>query len=170
MTDQNTPSQNRSKPVPIRYARPSALKFRRGVTMLVRSDIMFAAVQIFTQGGGERNVHSHDALDGFWFVLNGKARFYDLDDRVIAEPGAHEGVFIPRNFSYWFESVGSEPLEILQIDAIDKSVPNRIKFQRKGEKSSFERFATDGSRVGQVDFDPADFASGTRADPSASLE
>ena len=155
MTDQNTPSQNRSKPVPIRYARPSALKFSRGVTMLVRSDIMIAAVQIFTEGAGERNLHSHDERDGFWFVLSGKARFYDLDDRVIAEPSAHEGVFVPRSVPYWFESIGPEPLEILQLQAIDKSMPTHVRFYRTEEKVSFETFTTDGSPAGQVDLDPS---------------
>jgi hypothetical protein len=47
--------------------------------------------------GAERNVHFHDALDGFWFVLSGKARSSDVDDHVIAEPSAHKGVFIPRD-------------------------------------------------------------------------
>jgi mannose-6-phosphate isomerase-like protein (cupin superfamily) len=154
MTGEKNPSQNRPKPVPIRYARPSALKFRRGHTMLVRSDIIIAAVQVFTDGEGERNLHSHNERDGFWFVLSGKARFYDLDDRVIAEPSAHEGAFIPRNVPYWFESVGPEPLEILQVQAIDKSVPNHRKFYRPGEKYSVESFAADGSPVGQIEVDP----------------
>jgi mannose-6-phosphate isomerase-like protein (cupin superfamily) len=154
MPDEKKASQNSSKPVPIPYARPSTLKSRRGVTMLVRSDIMIAAVQIFTDGGGERNLHSHDERDGFWFVLSGKARFYDVEDRVIAEPSTHEGVFIPRTVPYWFESLGPEPLEILQVQAIDKSLPTHVKFYRAVEKVSFESFTTDGRPVGQVDMDP----------------
>jgi mannose-6-phosphate isomerase-like protein (cupin superfamily) len=158
VSDEKNLSKKTSKPVPIRYVRPSALKSRRGLTMLVRSDIMVAAVQVFTEGAGERNLHSHDERDGFWFVLSGKARFYDLDNCVIAEPSGHEGVFIPRNVPYWFESIGSEPLEILQIQAIDKSVPSRVKFYGAQEKISFENFTTDGSPAGQVDIDPATHA------------
>ena len=43
---------------------------------------------------------------------------------MIAELGTHEGVFIPRNFAYWFEKVGEEDLEILQVEALDRTVRN----------------------------------------------
>ena len=41
-------------------------------------------------------------------------------------PGQHEGVFVPRNVPYWFESVGDELLELLQVEAIDKTVKNTL--------------------------------------------
>ena len=43
--------------------------------------------------------------------------FYGEDDAVLGEFGKHEGVMIPRNVKYWFESVGAEPLELLQVEA-----------------------------------------------------
>lgn len=66
---------------------------------------------------GKTNLHSHSSVDGFWMVLSGRVRFYGEDDVVLGEFGKHEGVMIPRNFKYWFESVGSEPLELLQVEA-----------------------------------------------------
>ncbi len=137
------------------YALPADMKSKRGVTPLVRSDLMVAAVQLFTNGGGERNVHSHDALDGFWFVLSGRALFYDLEDKVVGDLGRHQGIFIPRNAAYWFECAGDEPLEILQVEAIDRSVPNRVKFYRPGERFSIDRYDRDGTFLNQVTVEPS---------------
>jgi mannose-6-phosphate isomerase-like protein (cupin superfamily) len=88
----------------------------KAVQVLCRSDIVFGAVQV-VRSGGETNLHSHGKLDGFWFVLRGAARFYTTDDEVVAELGPEEGVLIPRGFPYWFESMGDEALELLQVEA-----------------------------------------------------
>jgi len=93
---------------------------------LAHSDIMFCAVQIVREGG-ETNLHSHEAMDGLWFVLQGRVRFYGEGHTLIGEFGRHEGVFVPRNVPYWFESVGDEPLEILQAESIDR----RLKSNRR---------------------------------------
>src|SRR3546814_15261463 len=90
---------------------------------MVRSDMMFSMVQIIKEGG-EQGLHSHGGQDGFWFVLRGSARFYGERDVELATLQQHEGIFIPRNFLYWFEAVGGEPLELLQVEAIDKTVKN----------------------------------------------
>ena len=86
------------------------------VQVLCRSDIVFGAIQTVRQGG-ETNLHSHDRLDGFWFVLSGRARFYTTDDVVIADLGPRDGILIPRDYPYWFERVGDEELELLQVEA-----------------------------------------------------
>ena len=91
---------------------------------LARSDIMFAAVKAIREGG-ENNLHSHTALDGFWFVLKGRARFYGEGDVLLGDLGPQEGIFLPRGTMYWFEAAGGELLEILQVEAIDKAVENR---------------------------------------------
>jgi mannose-6-phosphate isomerase-like protein (cupin superfamily) len=57
--------------------------------------------------------------------LSGHARFYGEGDVVLGDLGKHEGILLPRGTKYWFESVGSEPLELLQIEASDKPVPTR---------------------------------------------
>ena len=114
----------------IRYVRPDSESFSgKGVIRLVQSDILFGNVQVISDGG-DNNLHAHAGMDGFWFVLSGRARFYGpTQEAVVAEVGPKEGVFIPRNFPYWFEKIGDEDLEILQIEAIDRSVRNeRIDF------------------------------------------
>lgn len=115
----------KSQPKVVRYVKPEIGSFSgKGVIRLVQSDILFGNVQVITDGG-DNNLHAHAGMDGFWFVLSGRARFYGpSNEEVLAEIGAKEGVFIPRNFPYWFEKVGEEELEILQIEAIDRSVRN----------------------------------------------
>jgi mannose-6-phosphate isomerase-like protein (cupin superfamily) len=104
----------------IRYTPPVPDKPKK-ITWLARTDRMFAAVQML-QNGGETNLHSHRHVDGFWFVLSGRARFYSDKDTVFAELGAYEGVLVPKDVKYWFESVGDEPLNLLQVECSDVSV------------------------------------------------
>lgn len=101
------------KPKVFKYEKP---EFDHGKAMvwLARSDIVWGLVQVVKEGG-ETNLHSHSAVDGFWMVLSGRARFYGEGDQLIAELGKYEGVLIPRGAKYWFESAGDEPAEILQV-------------------------------------------------------
>jgi mannose-6-phosphate isomerase-like protein (cupin superfamily) len=94
---------------------------------LVSSDLVMAEMQIVSEGG-ENNMHSHPATDGFWWVVRGRARFYDENDQP-TEIGAEEGIFVPRGVPYWFEKGGDEPLHLLHVAARTKdhaSQPNRI--------------------------------------------
>jgi len=116
------------------------------VTRLAQTDILFANIQMITDGG-DNNLHAHAGMDGLWFVLAGCARFYGPgQDDVIGEVGPRQAVLIPRNFPYWFEKVGEEELEILQVEAIDKSVRNtRTDFGAITQASSEARiYSLDG--------------------------
>ena len=121
----STPRKPRGPAKVLKYVTPDSAECGgKAVVRLVQSDILFGNVQVISEGG-DNNLHSHAGMDGFWFVLKGKARFYGpTNDDVIAELGPHQGVFIPRNFAYWFEKIGTEKLEILQVEAIDRSVRN----------------------------------------------
>jgi mannose-6-phosphate isomerase-like protein (cupin superfamily) len=130
-----------------RYSRPEQLKTKRGIAPLVRSDILFSSVQIIREGG-ENSLHSHAAMDGFWFVLRGRARFYGAGDKLIGEIGQHEGVFVPRNVPYWFESVGDELLELLQVEAIDKTVKNTLTRHAPKKVLSMQVFKPEGESIG----------------------
>jgi len=105
------------------YQRPDNLVKGKGIVRLCRSDIVYSSVQVL-QEGGENNMHAHPAQDGIWIVLKGRVKFYGKDDVVLAELGPLQGIHIPRGFYYWFESASPEMLEILQVEAIDKSVKN----------------------------------------------
>jgi mannose-6-phosphate isomerase-like protein (cupin superfamily) len=91
------------------------------VTNLCRTELIKAAVH-YVRRGGENNLHSHPGRDEIFFVLKGRARVYGIDDEVVAELGPHDGVLIPRDFQYWYEAVGDEMLELLQVAAADPRV------------------------------------------------
>ncbi len=88
---------------------------RTGFT-LCKSDLVLAGMSVIS-GGGENELHYHTGNDGFWMVIAGRVKFYGEGDAVIAELGKHEGILIPRGFSYWFGSVGDERLELLHVAA-----------------------------------------------------
>jgi hypothetical protein len=52
-------------------------------------------------------------------VIKGRVRFYGPGDVLLKELGANEGIITPRYSRYWFECVGEEDLELLQIAASD---------------------------------------------------
>ena len=130
-----------------RYRPPRELKTKRGIAPLARSDILFSAVQVIREGG-ENTLHSHAGMDGFWFVLRGRARFHGAGDKLIAEIGQHEGVFVPRNVPYWFESVGDELLELLQVEAIDKRLKNTVTRHAPKKVRSVQVFKPEGQVAG----------------------
>lgn len=114
--------EQQKEPIPFRYTRPEVTRDKT-IARLCRTDIMYASVQVIAKGG-ENNMHAHSAQDGFWMVMKGRAKFYGEGDALIAELGPNEGVLIPRGVQYWFESSSPEVLEILQVEAIDKSIKN----------------------------------------------
>jgi mannose-6-phosphate isomerase-like protein (cupin superfamily) len=77
------------------------------------------------KSGGENNLHSHTGEDAFWFVLNGRVKFYGEGDKVIADLQKGQGFLIPRGFNYWFESASDEPLEVIRVGALDQNKPNQ---------------------------------------------
>lgn len=107
--------------VPFRYD-ASALGGRpKAVRRLAATPTIVAAVQTVGPEGAN-NLHAHRYREGVWFVLAGRARFHGQDG-VLAELGVHDGIVIPRAVPYWFESVGDEPLQILQVEASDRPNP-----------------------------------------------
>lgn len=105
-----------------RYKTPSEKATKIHVP-IANSDIIYCAIQVVGPEG-KTNLHSHTGMDGLWFVLTGRVRFYD-DEGLVGEFGPHEGVFVTRGTPYWFESVGNETAEILQAEAIDKTTLNQ---------------------------------------------
>ena len=106
------------------YQTPAELLKAKGIVPLCRSDIVYSTVHVLKRGG-ENNLHAHTAQDGIWIVLRGRAKFYGRDDVLLAELGPLQGIHIPRGFYYWFESASPELLELLQVEAIDKSIESR---------------------------------------------
>jgi mannose-6-phosphate isomerase-like protein (cupin superfamily) len=100
-----------------KYSMPQGDKAKQ-ILWLAKTDRLFATVQVIRKGG-ETNLHSHSHLDGFWYILSGRARFYSDATTLIGEFGKSEGISIPRGTKYWFEAAGDEPLELLQVECSD---------------------------------------------------
>ena len=67
-----------------------------------------------------------------------------MDDEVVGEFGRHQGVLVERGFPYWFESVGEEPLELLQVEASNRPMktPAEIKDDRIDHTPTTASFET----------------------------
>ena len=133
-----------------RYEDPDLGEKPRAITRLCMGDIMCALVQKITKGG-ETVLHSHTGMDGFYMVLSGRARFYGEGDTLIGELGPHEGVYIPREVKYWFESAGAEdePLQLLQVEAFVRQRKN--KYTSYGPDKSEAQLADEVTRINFYD-------------------
>jgi mannose-6-phosphate isomerase-like protein (cupin superfamily) len=86
---------------------------------LAGTDSCRASVQILNEGC-DNNLHYHPNLDLIYMVLRGCVRFYGPGDKVLAELQPNEGLLLPENSRYWFESVGKEEAWLLQIAGFPK--------------------------------------------------
>jgi mannose-6-phosphate isomerase-like protein (cupin superfamily) len=94
--------------------KPDGEPMMKQIASLVRNDLVRLNVQVVKEGG-ENNLHYHTGGDNCWMILRGAARFYGVGDVLIGEFGPHDGILIPGGSRYWFEKIGDEDLEILQI-------------------------------------------------------
>lgn len=130
-----------------RYRRPEQVKRDRALIPLVKTENLLSMVQIFRGGGGEQELHLHTAMDGFWFVLAGRARFYGEGDELVADLGQHDGILVPAGAKYWFEAGDCEELQLLQVEAIDHRVKNEIQYFSERARSVVEVYEADGKIV-----------------------
>jgi mannose-6-phosphate isomerase-like protein (cupin superfamily) len=122
----------------IRYEKPE-LKRDRHVVSFGRTDSMMVFMQILLNAG-ENSLHMHPNTDSFWWVVRGKAAFFTTDHELIAELDAEQGVIIPRDYPYYFNAVGDEHLEVLQIES----------FLRQGER--LQTVFLEEDRIGEYEF------------------
>ena len=84
---------------------------------LVSNVNVISTVQVMQKGEGNKS-HMHRDQDGYWFILGGTARFHGVGEEILADLNKHEGIYVPHDTRYWFESVGDEPLEILRVSRV----------------------------------------------------
>jgi mannose-6-phosphate isomerase-like protein (cupin superfamily) len=141
-------TDNASRVTVFRYEKAELTDDRpRVVKVLARTDRAICVSQVLNQSA-EESLHSHTHLDGFWFVLGGKARFYTTGDEFIAELGKHDGILIPRGFPYFFEAVTEEgPLEIFLVEAGDRQFGNKPSLTFDDVDDAMHRVEYEGSRT-----------------------
>lgn len=106
-------------PAPFQVAkvRPPMVAKGKITEQLARAGGLGIGVQVVSADGGETNLHAHPGTDSAWMVLDGKAIFYTVGDRVVAELERNEVISIPAGTPYWFKADGEDPLVILHITA-----------------------------------------------------
>lgn len=100
-----------------RYTKPDKVGSGKAIVRLGKGGRVRGLVQL-VKDSGENNLHYHTDADSLWFVLKGRVRFYGAGDKLLGEFGPNEGIITPSYFRYWFESVGEEDLELLQVGAL----------------------------------------------------
>ena len=95
---------------------PQLLKQGKTSTRLARTEHINAGVQVVADGG-ETNLHAHPTQDEIWLVLGGEAKFYTTDDQLVATLGKYEGILVPHDAPYWFESSSEENLVVMRVGA-----------------------------------------------------
>lgn len=122
-----------------RYETPAPSDRPKQVVRLARSDFLKIGVQVVKEGG-ENNLHFHVHSDTTWMVLKGRARFYGPDNAPLGEFGLHEGILLPGGARYWFEKVGDETLEILQMVGLESgTVEQRVNIEAHKDWMTSER-------------------------------
>jgi mannose-6-phosphate isomerase-like protein (cupin superfamily) len=104
-------------PFQVAKVRPQLVSKGKTSDRLVTAGNLGIGVQVAAGEAGDTNLHSHPNSDSAWMVMGGKAIFYTVGDKVIAELGKYEMVSIPAGTPYWFDNAdkGGENLVILHI-------------------------------------------------------
>jgi mannose-6-phosphate isomerase-like protein (cupin superfamily) len=89
---------------------------QHNVKRLAKSELLTVLLHHWDTGG-EVGLHHHTDSDATWVVLAGEVTFWNENEEVLAKAGPKQAVLVPRNTMYWFESSGTEPLEMFRISA-----------------------------------------------------
>ena len=102
------------------YKQPTAGARPKDTTWLVKSGMIKLLVQVI-RDGVDQNLHYHTNSETIWMVLRGRVRFHGVGDKMLAELGPEEGILLPGGSRYWFERIGPETLELMQMIAVDQA-------------------------------------------------
>ncbi len=117
--------QTPTKSIELFQIHPQLLEYGKTSTRLARTDLLSVTVQVIASGG-ETNLHAHGGEDATWIVMQGGARFYTTADEEPTLVNRFEGIVIPREVPYWFESASeNENLVIMRIGAAAQNEPRR---------------------------------------------
>jgi mannose-6-phosphate isomerase-like protein (cupin superfamily) len=112
-----------ASPFKVFAIQPELLESGKRSTALATSDILSGSVLVADRGLGETVMHSHRGMDQIFYVLNGQATFYTDDDEVVAVLDRNEGILVPRDAHYWYESTADENLVLFHVIARAPDLP-----------------------------------------------
>jgi mannose-6-phosphate isomerase-like protein (cupin superfamily) len=85
---------------------------------VARSGQIGMYVRAFADGKGENGLHSHPT-DAIWIVLEGAATFHGLNETLLGELTAKEGILVPAGESYRFRCNGPSVLARISVADTD---------------------------------------------------
>jgi mannose-6-phosphate isomerase-like protein (cupin superfamily) len=112
--------------VRFRYEKPALQDAPKVDVPLAKSAVLVMDVKVI-RAGSTFSGEADPAAETLWFVMKGRARFYDGDDSTAGEFGRLEGVVVPRGVPCKFEPAGGGELAILRITAIDPRADGVLK-------------------------------------------
>jgi mannose-6-phosphate isomerase-like protein (cupin superfamily) len=110
-------TQNEAAPPDVSFYKLRAQLLHQGRTdtVLAATDTLQLRLKVYASGG-ENGLHAHSSEDHSFLVLQGRARFYDKDDKH-TDIGRYEGIMIPAGAYYRFEAISSEELILYRVGA-----------------------------------------------------
>ncbi len=109
--------EKEEKFTPFSFKRPDDIpEGRRAHVRLCKGSLVRGTVQVLPSGG-DTNIHCHPDADGFWFVIQGKVEWKNVDGELLGIFGPGEGIMVPRYARYSFNQTGDEELHLLQVVA-----------------------------------------------------
>jgi mannose-6-phosphate isomerase-like protein (cupin superfamily) len=141
-----------AKVQPVRYAPPTTAKGPKTVMRLASTDLVTVLLQI-VRDGGENNLHFHTNADTLYMVLRGSVRFHGVGDKLIGEFSDRQGVVLPGGTRYWFEKIGADDLELLQVISKDVTTGASERINIEAHKEWMEQMV--GSTISLTNYGTA---------------
>ena len=88
----------------------------RTTDVRARTDLMTVTMKVYAEGG-ENAMHNHPHEDHSFIVLEGEATFHIETDENTKVVTRYEGVMLPKNVNYWFQSTGRQNLVMIRVGA-----------------------------------------------------
>jgi mannose-6-phosphate isomerase-like protein (cupin superfamily) len=108
-----------------------------------RSHIPLASTEHMSVGlnyyipGRKNKLHTHPGEDHIFVVMDGQATFYNKEHQpIVLNKG--EGIMLPENHYYYFQSTGDNPLALFRVSAKKGNKPKVVRVDAEGNKRTEE--------------------------------
>src|ERR671919_589052 len=114
---------------------------------LAKTEHMTVGLNYYTPGR-KNKLHTHPGEDHTFGVMDGEATFYNREHQpTVLRKG--EGIMLPENHYYYFQSTGDRPLALFRVSA-KKGNPKVMRIDAEGNKRNEpenEYVAVDGEPI-----------------------
>jgi mannose-6-phosphate isomerase-like protein (cupin superfamily) len=114
---------------------------------LAKTEHMTVGLNYYTPGR-KNKLHTHPGEDHTFVVMDGEATFYNKEHQPsVLRKG--EGIMLPENHYYYFQSTGDRPLALFRVSA-KKGNPKVVRIDAEGNKRTEEEnefVVVDGTAV-----------------------